>query len=307
MNILLTAIGSASALSVLRALQSNGHTVYGTDIYDMAWIYGANEFCNVYKVPLATSSEYVQILYKIAMQNNIDMIIPLTDIECDVLSNYKELFKNQNVTVACLDAQLNSLCRNKLLIQHKLCNIVKTIDTYSISEEREYKFPLMAKPVDGRSSQGIRILHSKQELTSLRQTSSNYIIQPFIDGSIYTVDCVRDKFNNCICLARKELLRTVNGLGIAVQFFDKQSIEHYAVDIMHNLNIIGCVNMEFIVNDKNTYFLEINPRFSGGVGFSIMHAYDFANANVTSYTNMPISTMLAYKAAILKQGYEKQL
>lgn len=306
MNILLTAIGSASALSVARQLKKEGYGVYGTDIFPSEWLYGADEFIKAYKAPLAYSDEYVFAMLDIAKSNNIDILVPLTDPECDVLSKQKELFSKHNIIIACLDEEINSLCRNKLLTQNRLKTIVNTIDTYSVEEAHNLNFPMIAKPIDGRSSEGLKVLQSLSELEQIKNSKRNYILQKYIEGSIYTVDCVRDKFGNCVCLARKELLRTVNGLGTAVEFYDKKTAEADAEAIMCELNIVGCVNIEFIESSGKFYILEINPRFSGGVGFSIMRAYDFANASIFAYLGKRIDSNIEYKHAVLKQGYEKQ-
>ena len=79
MNILLTAIGSASAVSAARAISKNGNTVYGTDIYPSEWIYGVEAFAKVYRAPLASSGEYVKSMLHFAKDCNADMIIPLTE------------------------------------------------------------------------------------------------------------------------------------------------------------------------------------------------------------------------------------
>lgn len=304
MNILLTAIGSASAVSVARAISKNGNTVYGTDIYPSEWIYGVEAFAKVYRAPLASSVEYVESMLHFAKDCKADMIIPLTDPECDALAKYKELFKNQNIVLACLNGELNALCRNKLLIQHRLKNIVNTIDTYTIRDVDKLTFPMIAKPIYGRSSEGLKVLHCVEELEPIK--NENYILQKYINGDIYTVDCVQDEFGTCVCLARKELMRTVNGLGTVVEFFDKPTAETHAEKIMRELGIVGCVNMEFICSDGIFYFLEINPRFSGGLGFSIMQGYDFAMASVNAYSGKKISPEIKRRKSIIKQGYEKQ-
>ena len=47
--------------------------------------------------------------------------------------------------------------------------------------------------------------------------------------------------------------------------------------------IVGVVNMEFIGRDGEYYFLEVNPRFSGGVGFSIAAGMDFAAMEIACH------------------------
>ena len=69
-----------------------------------------------------------------------------------------------------------------------------------------------------------------------------------------------------------------NGLGTTVEVFPGHELERACACIAEAANIVGVVNMEFICHDGAFYFLEVNPRFSGGVGFSMAAGADFAAA-----------------------------
>ena len=85
--------------------------------------------------------------------------------------------------------------------------------------------------------------------------------------SVVTVDVVRDRADNCVAVARKELLRTLNGAGTSVHVFHDEELEQKSKDLARLLKITGCVNFEFILDkDGNYHFLECNPRFSGRRG-----------------------------------------
>ena len=75
------------------------------------------------------------------------------------------------------------------------------------------RFPLVAKPFDGRSSQGLKILESESDLRFLLNSCSEerkqqYLVQPKIGGTVITVDVVRNpETKQTFCLPRRELLR----------------------------------------------------------------------------------------------------
>ena len=52
--------------------------------------------------------------------------------------------------------------------------------------------------------------------------------------------------------------------------------------------VVGVVNMEFIVNAEAAWFLEVNPRFSGGVGFSVLAGVDFPALNLLCHAGEAI-------------------
>lgn len=307
MNILLTAIGSAAAKDAQKALKKAKHKVYGCDIYPKEWLWGASGFAEVFQVPLAKESGFADALLEIAEKQHIDMIIPLTDLECDVLAPEKARFAEQGIHLACLDAPLQAICRNKLRLPERLCSICTTIPSFPRDAQLNEGFPYLLKPNKGRSSQHQLIARSKEELDAFRSLRSDYIIQPYIKGSVFTVDAVRDSMGGCMCLVRKELLRTVNGLGTTVECYKAHELEEICAHILQELDIIGTVNLEFIQAEEQYYFLEINPRFSGGIGFSRMAGYDFVNAHVRAHIGKAISLEHKKKNRLIVQGYKKKI
>jgi carbamoyl-phosphate synthase large subunit len=109
------------------------------------------------------------------------------------------------------------------------------------------------------------MVYSLEDLCFYAKRNKDLIFQPFIAGSIYTVDVLRDCSGKCVCIPRKELLRNSIGLGISIRIEKCFEIVEICTSIMNHLHIYGIANIEFIRHDEQFYFLEINPRFSGGV------------------------------------------
>ena len=276
---LLTAVGSASAASVLAQLRGLGHRVVGCDIYPQAWNIVSTEVDAFFQAVLATDEEaYVHQLMDAVECEHVDFLIPLTDLEVDVLCRCKANFASLGCTVCTPDEPAAALCRDKLRMAQALAGICRTIPTRSPYgwEPEESDLPLMLKPRSGRSSQGQVIARTKESFHSALSARADYIAQPFIEGSVFTVDVARDLYGNTQCLVRQELLRTVNGLGTTVCILPGHALEEVCAAIAAKAGIVGVVNMEFIGHGDEFYFLEVNPRFSGGVGFSIAAGVDFA-------------------------------
>lgn len=305
MNILLCAVGSVAALPALKALKKQKHKVFGCDIYPKDWIYRSDKFAKVYQVPLALDSSFPKALLGIAKAQKIELIIPLIDLECDVLAPCKAEFAEHGIHIACLDESLQTLCRDKVALPHRLASLCTIIPTYDRLDTPTEPYPCILKPRSGRSSQHQIKVHNEDELRAFRNLREDYILQPFLEGNVYTVDCVRDSQGNSLCTARKELLRTVNGLGTSVQVYKSHALEEVCHKILAELGIVGCVNMEFIEHNGQYYFLELNPRFSGGLGFSQMAGYDFVNAHVQAHLGEAISLKHKKKDALLVQGYKQ--
>ena len=310
-TVLLTAIGSASANAAHQGLKAAGYRVIGCDIYPEAWNVNAGEMDAFFNVPLATDAEaYADTLLNAVAAYGIDFIIPLTDVEVDALCAHKERFRAAGATVCCPDAAVADLCRNKLRMARELdaagvCRVIPTFTSETLPPG--IPFPLMLKPLRGRSSQAQAVVRTQEELSQTLRLRDDYILQPYLPGEVYTVDCARDTAGNVVTLTRRERLRTMNGLGTAVEICPGHALDAVCARILAYANLCGVVNMEFIHHEGTFYFLEVNPRFSGGVGFSALAGYDFATAMLRCHQNLPLEPPPAFRPMTLAQRYEMRI
>ena len=98
--------------------------------------------------------------------------------------------------------------------------------------------PGVVKPSDGRSSQGLHYFVCKEKLVQFAKDNKteNYIFQPKIEGSVVTVDILRNG-EFFMATPRLELLRTLNGAGTSVRVFQDKSLIDMAKKIA-DVNIV---------------------------------------------------------------------
>lgn len=290
---LVTALGSASASTVLDALHEAGHRVVGCDIYPREWNLASCQADVFFQaVPATDAQAYLAQLLNMVKREQVSYLIPLTDVEVDVLCGQKARFAALGCIVCTPDEAAARLCRNKqamteALAADHICATIPTRSPYGWAPG-EADFPMMLKRLHGRSSQGQAVVHTRQAFDSVLLTSADYIAQPFIAGAVYTVDVARDALGHVQALTRQELLRTVNGLGTTVRILPGHPLEAICARIAERANIVGVVNMEFIGHQDDFYFLEVNPRFSGGVGFSALAGLSFPALSLSCYDGAAI-------------------
>ena len=125
-------------------------------------------------------------------------------------------------------------------------------------------------------------------------------------GNIITVDYVRNaSTRESFCVPREELLRTKNGAGITVRIFSDKELVELVSHIGETININGCVNLEFIKNDGKYYLIDINPRFSAGVAFSLMAGYDMITSHVCCHTDGKIMAPVNLREQIIVKSYSE--
>ncbi len=279
-KVLVLSIGSESGSTVIKSLKLNGYYVIGCNCYPREWIHNAELVDEFHEIPLVFDDGFETVIRDLCKKYKIDFILPLTDLDVDWLSCREELQEELGCSFCQSKKETLSICRNKALLADYCKDIifVKTIPNVNIESITEYSsFPYICKPECGRSSEGIIILNNLNDLSFYRdRIKTDYLIQPYINGSIYCADVVRNPITGKVVVAsREEILRTNKGLGTTVQIKRDDQIERTCRELADRLNISGCVNFEFIRSDEGVLFLlECNPRFSGGVGFTYASGYD---------------------------------
>lgn len=339
-TVLVTAIGSFAAQPVIAGCRRLGFRVVGCDIYPSAWVVNSMEVDAFYQAPYASDREaWKEFLVRICRREQVEFVMPLTDVEVDVLADWQSASGDLDATVCMSEADTVLLCRNKermaqFLAGRNICRVIRgrrlseLLKTDSVSglpavpSDRKgppdpgmsagddpalMQFPLVVKPVDGRSSQGLRVIETPREFSwtaeLLEDQADRYLVQEKVPGQVITVDVVRQPdTGTCVCLPRRELVRTPNGAGVSVQVFRDPGLEALCRGVAAAVDIRGCVNFEFIQHEVTGewHFLECNPRFSGGVAFSIMAGYDMVKNHVNCFTGQeleaPVDTGSQYIA-----------
>lgn len=286
-NILVTAIGSMAAGIVLERLRSaTPAALIGCDIHPAEYLHLARLLDYFYTVPHAhEKAAYIEAITKIIREHHVGVIIPLTDLEADIL-RVADIVPN-DVVVTLPGRQIYTLLRDKSLWPRELAGLCDMIPTTKL--DRDFgtpRFPAVLKPKNGRSKEGFYLLENQVDLAYYRARidSSAYILQPYIDGAVISIDVIRDSSRNeTIALCREELVRTANGAGMTVRIFRSSYLENVVRDIAEHIDLNGYSNFEFMYAEGVYRLMDINPRFSAGIGFSLTAGYDFV-ANLINLT-----------------------
>lgn len=306
---LITAIGSMSAECAIKELKKAGHFVVGCDIYPGEWHY-ETKICDVFiQSPYATKeNEYIQFLLTVCRQYGLNGIIPLTDLEIDVINRHRDAFDEAGIVLCMQGKDVLSIVRDKYALYSKfiLDDNVPSVKTSLLKDiPEDFPFPCIAKPYNGRSSEGL-IRNATKEQVSAIENKNGYIVQEQLDGNVFTVDYVRNsKSRKDAAVPRQELLRTKNGAGLTVQTYRDEQLIGLVSYIGQILDINGCVNMEFIHSRGNYYLIDINPRFSAGVAFSLISGYNMVLNHIRCFIGEDIDKPSKIEERIIIKKYEE--
>ncbi|MBP1889163.1 carbamoyl-phosphate synthase large subunit [Clostridium moniliforme] len=272
MNLLITSSGRRTQLIKYfkNEFKSFGNIVV-TDCDELApTLYLADKYYVTEKI---TSKNYIKKLLEICKKEKIDGILSLIDPELSLLSKNKKAFDEIGVKIIGSDYDVTELCFDKYKFYKFLKdNEFKCAKTYkSLSKfkedysDKKIDFPVFVKPRKGSASLGINKVNDMKYLELLYKLYKDTIIQEFIDGEEYGVDCYVDLISNeVISIFIKKKIKMRSGeTDKAVSIKDKVLFEKIS-KLAKILNLKGVFDIDVFKTDKGWIISEINPRFGGG-------------------------------------------
>lgn len=278
-NILITAIGKR--VQLIKHLKTR-FNVIGTDLNK---INPASYFVNkFYQVPRYYECNYVETLIDICKKENIKLLIPLYEKEFDVLLDNRDLFGRNDIKLLLSDKQVINICNDKFNTYKFFSdNNILTPLTYSKDEilnKLNLTSPMIVKPLDGMGSEGVYKVNSGKELNFFIDYVDNPIIQVFKSGVEYTIDILCEFNGDIISIVPRQRLEIRAGEVSKSKTVKNDNIIYKTKELIDKLNsigkVIGPITVQCILSDNNIYFIEINPRFGGGVPLTFEAGVDYS-------------------------------
>lgn len=243
--------------------------IYGEDISDTApaLTYVDRRF------PLCRIKDkgYIDELLEKSAEEHIDLIIPTIDTNLLVLAKNKRRFGECGIKVLISSPEMVAICRDKNTTSQFFidCGLKAPMP---VNDWMEYKsgFPAFIKPKDGSSSIDAYKIGNEEELEIYAKQVADYIVQPFVEGTEYTVDILADFDGNPIYITPRIRLAVRAGEVLKTQIcLDGQIIEE-CLRIVKRFKPCGPITVQ-LIRDKSgsDWFIEINPRFGGGAPLSM--------------------------------------
>lgn len=281
MKILFTSVGRRVELvqAFRSAAERQGFQleIYGADITESA---PALAFCNhTVIVPRIKEASYIPSLQKICADERIDALIPTIDTDLMILAQNKNQFGSTRVVIS--NPEKIAICRDKRFTADYFHSIGLKSPT-PIDDWTKYNggYPAFIKPKDGSSSIFAYKVENVKEMESYSKQVPDYIIQPYISGTEYTVDIFCDFDGNPIFITPRVRLAIRAGEVLKTKIVQDKQIIQEMKQLIKDYTPCGQITVQMIrQNDTDEdYYIEINPRFGGGAPLSMKAGADSAEA-----------------------------
>ena len=281
MKILFTSVGRRVELiqAFRNAAEKNNMLleIFGADISKSA---PALIFCDYSViVPRIDDPEYIPFLQKYCLEHNIDVLIPTIDTDLLILSNSKNVFESTKVLIS--DTEKIMVCRDKRHTADYFNSVglksPRPVDDWKLYSDG---YPAFIKPKDGSSSIFAYKVENEIELETFANQVPDYIVQPYISGTEYTVDVFCDFDGNPIFITPRIRLAVRAGEVLKTRIVQDETIIQEIKKLVADYKPCGQITVQLIRQDDTgvDYYIEINPRFGGGAPLSIKAGADSADA-----------------------------
>lgn len=173
-------------------------------------------------------------------------------------------------------------------------------------------FPVLVRPSYVLGGRAMEIVYNEEELKHYMESAVEaspdhpVLIDRYLTGKEVEVDAIADGENVLIPGIMEHIERAGVHSGDSISVYPPQSLTKEQIDtivdyttrLARGLNIVGLMNIQYVISGGNVYVIEVNPRASRTVPF------------LSKITNIPmanIATKVILGKSIVEQGYQPGL
>jgi carbamoyl-phosphate synthase large subunit len=172
----------------------------------------------------------------------------------------------------------------------------------------EIGYPVLVRPSYVLGGRAMEIVYKEEELLHYMKNAVKVnpeypvLIDRYLTGKEVEVDAISDGENVLIPGIMEHIERAGVHSGDSIGVYPPQSLSeevkqklvNYTIDLARGLNIVGLLNIQYVIANEEVYVLEVNPRSSRTVPF------------LSKITNVPmakIATKVILGQSLPQQGY----
>jgi carbamoyl-phosphate synthase large subunit len=215
-------------------------------------------------VPLIGSPEYVPALAELCAEHGVGAVLPLTDLDIEVLALAREsgtlpaLVPSAEVARATYDKYE----AHQLLGRHGLPSPPTVLPG---DELDALEYPVMVKP---RRGSGARSIHLARDAAEARffagYVQEPTMVQRAMGGPELSIDCLGDRRGRCLNAIPRTMLESRGGESIKGQVIRDAELIELGRTVMEELAIRGPATIQvFRDPDIGIAITDVNTRFGG--------------------------------------------
>ena len=250
-------------VDIVSAFRRAGALTIATDSNELApTLYHADQWA---LVPRVTDEAYVPALAELVRRHEIRLVVPLTDLDQELLSRSRDALAPALVLVpepSVCETMGDKYLAHRFFVEHGIASPRSWLPDEVPDDAR---YPVLVKVREGFGSRHIYRAADRDELAFfLGYTTVDSFVQEACLGEEFSIDVFCDLGARCLNAIPRTMIQSKGGESIkGMSIRDHELIEHGAT-VAERIGIVGPANIQcFREPDGSLPITDVNPRFGG--------------------------------------------
>jgi carbamoyl-phosphate synthase large subunit len=215
-------------------------------------------------VPLIKDPDYVPALQRLCAEHDVGAIVPLTDLDIDVLAAARADGRLPQALVpdlAIAEATYDKFACHELLGRHGL----PSPPTVRSDQLEDADYPVMVKPIHGSGARNIFVAKDAREAAFfVGYIDEPVMLQRLMDGPEFSIDCLSDRDGRCLNAIPRTMLESRGGESIKGTIIDDAELIDLGRRTVEAFGVRGPATVQaFRDREIGLGITDVNTRFGG--------------------------------------------
>jgi carbamoyl-phosphate synthase large subunit len=215
-------------------------------------------------VPLIDDPGYVPALAELCDRHGVGAVLPLTDLDIEVLASAREqgLLPALVPSVEVAQATYDKYEAHLLLGRHGLPSPPTTLPDADLDA---LEYPVMVKPRRGSGARSIHLAHDPDQAHFfVSYVDEPTMIQRAMGGPELSIDCLGDRHGCCLNAIPRTMLESRGGESIKGQVIADEELVNLGREVVEALAVRGPATIQvFRDPELGLGITDVNTRFGG--------------------------------------------
>jgi carbamoyl-phosphate synthase large subunit len=272
---------------VIRALQAGGYRVVGVDVDGLAA--GFRLAHHAALVPPAGDATFVEALCDVAQATAATFLVPTMTEELIALHQAGKVLDDVGVAAWVPAPDAVETCLDKWRFTEVLQRDGLSTPTTNLGSADGVPGAWVVKPRFGRGSRDVLMVDRADELQWALRRVPQPLVQTRLSGREFTADVLVDRDGTLAGAVPRWRLETKAGISTKGRTFEDPDLIAELAKVVVAVGLQGPANVQgFIAADGRATFVEVNPRFSGGLPLSLAAGADLVGEYARAVLGDPI-------------------
>jgi carbamoyl-phosphate synthase large subunit len=251
-------------------------------------------------LPGGDDPDFVVAIRSLAERTGAQAVISTVAEELVALAEGEDVLRDDGVRAWVPKPEAVQRCTDKLAFAKVLAEAQLATPATALGEDLNVAGPWIVKPRFGRGSRDVYAVDDLNELHWAARRVPEPIVQTRVEGWEFTVDALVERGGSLVGAVPRRRLETKAGISTKGLVFEGPAVVDGAARVLRAIGLAGPANVQgFVGPDDAITFIEVNPRFSGGLPLSLAAGADLVGEYLRGVLGYPLrSERLEFRSGV---------